>query len=131
MSIKALVSLALALVVMVFASQALYKVHETERAILLEFGNLVDADVKPGLHFKLPIAQDAKMFDARVLTLDSSPETYYTLEKKPLQVDSFVKWRVADVASFYESASFDLRRAERFYKSVLTRVCVIKSVAAT
>ncbi|MBT7335439.1 MAG: protease modulator HflC [Gammaproteobacteria bacterium] len=113
MSIKALVSLALALVVMVFASQALYKVHETERAILLEFGNLVDADVKPGLHFKLPIAQDAKMFDARVLTLDSSPETYYTLEKKPLQVDSFVKWRVADVASFYESASFDLRRAER------------------
>ena len=113
MSIKALVSLALALVVMVFASQALYKVHETERAILLEFGNLVDADVKPGLHFKLPIAQDAKIFDARVLTLDSSPETYYTLEKKPLQVDSFVKWRVADVASFYESASFDLRRAER------------------
>ena len=52
-------------------------------------------------------------FDARVLTLDSNPETYYTLEKKPLEVDSFVKWRVADVASFYESASFDIRRAER------------------
>jgi modulator of FtsH protease HflC len=113
MSMKALVGLVIVLVAVLLGSQALYRVHETERAILLQFGNLVDADVKPGLHFKIPIAQDAKMFDARVLTLDSNPETYYTLEKKPLQVDSYVKWKVADVASFYESASFDLRRAER------------------
>jgi len=113
MSMKALVSLVIVLVAVVLVSQSLYRVHETERAILLQFGNLVQADVKPGLHFKLPIAQDAKLFDARVLTLDSNPEVYYTLEKKPLQVDSFVKWRVANVQAFYESASFDLRRAER------------------
>ena len=113
MSMKALIGLVIVLAIVIVASQSLYRVHETERAILLQFGNLVEADVKPGLHFKIPIAQDAKFFDARVLTLDSSPETYYTLEKKPLIVDSFVKWRVADVASFYESASFDLRRAER------------------
>lgn len=113
MSMKALVGLVIVLVAVVLASQSLYRVHETERAILLQFGNLVQADVKPGLHFKLPIAQDAKLFDARVLTLDSNPEVYYTLEKKPLQVDSFVKWRVANVQAFYESASFDLRRAER------------------
>ena len=112
MSTKALIALVLALVVVVMASQTLYTVHQTERAILLEFGNLVEDDVTPGLHWKLPIAQDVKKFDARVLTLDSSPETYYTLEKKPLEVDSFVKWRVADVSSFYESASFELRRAE-------------------
>jgi len=113
MSLKALVALGILLVLVVLGSQSLYKVHETERAILLQFGNLVKADVKPGLHFKLPIAQDAKFFDARVLTLDSNPEVYYTLEKKPLQVDSFVKWRVANVQAFYESASFDIRRAER------------------
>ncbi len=113
MSMKALVGLVLVLVAVLIGSQALFKVRETERAILLQFGNLVRADVKPGLHFKMPIAQDAKTFDARVLTLDSNPETYYTLEKKPLEVDSFVKWRVADVAAFYESASFDIRRAER------------------
>jgi len=112
MSTKALIALVLALVIAVLASQTLYTVHQTERAILLEFGNLVEDDVAPGLHWKLPIAQDVKKFDARVLTLDSSPETYYTLEKKPLEVDSFVKWRVADVSSFYESASFELRRAE-------------------
>jgi len=113
MSMKALVGLVIVLAVVVLASQSLYRVHETERAILLQFGNLVESDVQPGLHFKMPIAQDAKMFDARVLTLDTTPETYYTLEKKPLEVDSFVKWRVADVAAFYESASFDIRRAER------------------
>ena len=113
MSFKALVALVLILVIVALANQALYKVHETERAILLEFGNLIEGDVQPGLHFKLPIAQEAKMFDARVLTLDSNPETYYTLEKKPLEVDSFVKWRVSDVAKFYESASFDLIRAQR------------------
>jgi len=113
MSARTLVGLVIILVVVGLASQALFRVHETERGILLQFGNLVEADLKPGLHFKLPIAQEAKKFDARVLTLDSNPETYYTLEKKPLIVDSFVKWRVSDVASFYESASFDMRRAER------------------
>ena len=113
MSMKALIGLVIVLAIVIAASQSLYRVHETERAILLQFGNLVQADVAPGLHFKIPVAQDAKMFDARVLTLDSNPETYYTLEKKPLIVDSFVKWRVADVAAFYESASFDIRRAER------------------
>lgn len=113
MSMKALVGLVLVLAIVVLASASLFRVHETERAILLQFGNLVNADVKPGLHFKIPIAQEAKLFDARVLTLDSNPETYYTLEKKPLIVDSFVKWRVADVGVFYESTSFDIRRAER------------------
>ncbi len=113
MSAKTLVGLVIILVAVGLASQALFRVQETERAILLQFGNLVQSDLDPGLHFKLPIAQEAKKFDARVLTLDSNPETYYTLEKKPLIVDSFVKWKVSDVASFYESASFDIRRAER------------------
>jgi membrane protease subunit HflC len=80
---------------------------------LLEFGNLIDAELQPGLHFKLPIAQEVKKFDARVLTLDSQGETYYTLEKKPLIVDSFVKWRVADIERFYTGTSFDEPRAQR------------------
>ena len=113
MSFKALVGLVIVLLAVFITSQSLYRVHETERSILLQFGNMVDEDVAPGLHFKMPIAQEAKMFDARVLTLDSNPETYYTLEKKPLEVDSYVKWRVAEVSQFYESTSFDIRRAER------------------
>ena len=113
MSAKTLTLLIAILVIVGLASQTLFRVYETERAILLQFGNLVDSDLQPGLHIKLPVAQQVKKFDARVLTLDSNAETYYTLEKKPLIVDSFVKWKVADVAAFYESASFDIRRAER------------------
>ena len=113
MSTRSLVGLFVLVAAVMLASLALYRVHETERAILLQFGNMVEDDVQPGLHFKIPFAQEAKMFDARVLTLDSNPETYYTLEKKPLEVDSFVKWRVAKVRQFYESTSFDSRRAER------------------
>ncbi|MGK0221628.1 MAG: membrane protease subunit HflC [Limisphaerales bacterium] len=113
MSTKSLIGLLLLLGVGLLASASLFRVHETERAILLQFGNLVEGDLQPGLHFKMPIAQEVKKFDARVLTLDSAPETYYTLEKKPLIVDSFVKWRVADVPNFYERASFEIERAQR------------------
>ena len=113
MSTKSLVALFIVLIGAVVVSASVFKVHETERAILLQFGNLIDGDLAPGLHFKLPIAQEVKKFDARVLTLDSEPATYYTLEKKPLIVDSFVKWRVADVSSFYERASFEIERAQR------------------
>ncbi len=113
MSTKLLVALLIVLIGLVVASASIFRVHETERAVLLEFGQMVNSDLEPGLHFKLPIAQEAKKFDARVLTLDSEPATYYTLEKKPLIVDSFVKWRVDNVQSFYERASFEIERAQR------------------
>ena len=93
--------------------QSIYIVRETERAILLRFGAVSQADVPPGLHFKLPVAEEVKKFDARVLTLDSSPETYYTLEKKPLIVDSFAKWRIIDVENYYTASSGDESRANR------------------
>lgn len=113
MSTKTLIGIILVLAAVALASSTLYRVQETERAILLQFGNIVEADLQPGLHFKLPIAQEVKKFDARVLTLDSDPETYYTLEKKPLIVDSFVKWKVSEVQKFYERASFEIERAQR------------------
>ena len=76
MSTKSLVALFIVLIGAVVVSASVFKVHETERAILLQFGNLIDGDLAPGLHFKLPIAQEVKKFDARVLTLDSEPATY-------------------------------------------------------
>ena len=94
-------------------SSSVYTVEEVERALLLRFGAVVKADVAPGLHFKLPVAERVKKFDGRVLTLDSNPETYYTLEKKPLIVDSFAKWRIADVQKYYTASSGDARNAER------------------
>lgn len=108
-----LVSTVIVLLVLLLALDGVYEVKQTERAVLLRFGAVHQADVQPGLHFKWPIADSVKITDGRVLTLDSQAERYYTMEKKPLIVDSFVKWRVADVSTFYTATSFDERQAER------------------
>lgn len=115
---NAIVFVVLALVA-VLALDGVYLVHQTERAVLLRFGAVRSADVAPGLHFKLPIADQVKVTDARVLTLDSEAEVFYTLEKKPLQVDAFAKWRVEDVLKYYTSTQFDEQRAERLLEERL------------
>lgn len=106
MSLKNLIIIVIAIAIIFLATDSVYRVHQTERAILLRFGAVSQADVGPGLHFKMPIAEDVKIADGRVLTLDSDPETYFTLEKKPLIVDSFVKWRISDVEAYYKATSF-------------------------
>ena len=105
MSIRNMLLAALVVVVVLLLTDAIFTVHETERALVLRFGKVTQVDLDPGLHFKLPIADDAKTFDGRIQTLDSPPERYYTLEKKPLMVDSFVKWRIGDVQTYYVSTS--------------------------
>ena len=117
MSIRNMLLGALVVVIVVLLTDAIFTVHETERALVLRFGEVTQVDLDPGLHFKLPIADDAKKFDGRIQTLDSPPERYFTLEKKPLMVDSFVKWRVSDVQTFYETTSGgDQTRAELLLK---------------
>jgi len=97
-------------------ANALFVVSEFERAVLLEFGKVVRADIKPGLHFKLPIINEVRKFDARILTSDAPAERYLTLEKKAVIVDSFAKFRVENVQTFYTSTSGDERRAEDLLK---------------
>ena len=98
----------LAIIVLV---QSLYIVKETERAVKLRFGKVVQFDLNPGLHFKIPVIEKIRKFDARVLTLDSRPSEYLTAEKKALVVDSYVKWRVKDVQKFYTATNGDIIRA--------------------
>ena len=101
-------TLLIGLVVLIgIASNAIYVVNERERAVLLQFGEVVDTDIEPGLHFKMPIVNDVRRFDARLITLDSSPQRYLTSEKKALIVDSFVKWRVQDAGKFYTATGGD------------------------
>ena len=92
---------------------SIFVVKETQRAVKLEFGRVVQADVAPGLHFKIPIVNDVKKFDARILTLDAAPQSYLTSEKKALTVDSFVKWRVSDVEKYFTTTGGDEERLRR------------------
>lgn len=107
MNLRNIIVIVIAVVIVFLLMDTVYTVHETERAVLLRFGAVSDADVEPGLHFKMPIAEGIKKADGRVLTLDSTAETYFTLEKKPLIVDSFAKWRINDALRYYEATRFD------------------------
>jgi len=88
-----------------------FTVSETEKAIKFKLGEIVEADYSAGLHFKLPFINNVKKFDARILTLDSSPERFLTAEKKNVIVDSFVKWKITDVKTFYTSVAGDTYQA--------------------
>ena len=127
MSLKNLIGIVLGLLVVLMLYLSFYTVQQYERAVLLRFGAVRVADVPPGLHFKLPIADEVKTTEARVLTVDSDPERYFTLEKKPLIVDSFVKWRVDDVETYYTATGFDdiaarLRIAERVNEGLRNQI---------
>jgi membrane protease subunit HflC len=80
-------------------------VLQTEKAVLLQFGRIVEADVQPGLHVKIPYVNQVRKFDARLLTLDTPTQRFLTLEKKAVMVDSYAKWRVADAERLYTATS--------------------------
>ncbi len=101
--------------VFVFAilSNVIYTVKETERAVKLRFGEVVDADLKPGIGFKLPVVHEIRRFDARISTLELKSEEYLTQEKKRLIVDSFVVWQISDVSRFFTAMGGLTNNAQR------------------
>jgi len=92
-------------------SSALFTVQQGETALVFRFGEIVDDNLKPGLHFKTPFVNNVRKFDARLQTLDADPERYLTSEKKNLLVDSFVQWRISDAKRFYTAMNGDIRLA--------------------
>lgn len=112
MSNKGLLSLVLGLLGLVVGLNSVYIVSELERAVVLQFGRLVKADVPPGLHFKYPFAEKVRKFDARLLTADMTPESFFTSEQKRLVVDSYIKWQVKDVETYYKATGGDEVTAE-------------------
>jgi len=111
MSGRSLTILIVALILFVLANKAFYVIQETERGVLLQFGEVVNPDIEPGLHFKIPFVNTVRKFDGRVLTVDSTPERYFTQEKKALIVDSYAKFKVSDTAKFYTATNGEERRA--------------------
>ena len=96
----------------VVASNALYVISEVERGVALRFGEMIHADIKPGLHVKTPFIDNVRRFDARILTVDAQPASFFTVEKKRLIVDSYAKWRISDVETYYKVTNGSERVAE-------------------
>ena len=110
MTKQTLVGILVAVVVVVL-SNSLYVIRETQRGVLLKFGEVVDPDLRPGLHLKIPFVNNVRKFDGRILTVDSSPERFFTQEKKALIVDSYAKFRVTDTAKYYTATNGEENRA--------------------
>ncbi len=101
------------LVVLVVLSGSMFTVDQRQNAMVFQLGEVVSVKTKPGLYFKLPLVQNVRYFDTRILTLDAAdPERFITSEKKNVLVDSFIKWRVIDSKQFYVSVGGDEMRAQ-------------------
>ena len=100
MNLLILAGLILALIL-----NSIFVIDEKEDGIVFQFGEAIRSDVPTGLNFKLPIIQNVKKYDSRLQTLDEEPNRILTIESKYLIVDSFVKYRITNVRTFYDATS--------------------------
>ena len=102
-----------AIAVLIVLSLSMFVVDQRQTAIVLQLGEMKSVKTEPGLYFKVPLVQNVRYFDSRILTMDSvEPERFITAEKKNVMVDSFVKWRIADVKQYYISVRGDEQVAQ-------------------
>jgi membrane protease subunit HflC len=100
-------------VVLILFSMSVFIVDQRQTAIVFQLSEVMRVESEPGLKFKLPLVQNVRFFDSRILTLDApEPERIITAEKKNMLVDSFVKWRIVDVKQYYISVGGDEARAQ-------------------
>ncbi len=99
--------------VLILLSLSLFVVDQRQNVIVLRFGEIVNVIKEPGLAFKMPLIDNVRYFDVRVLTIDTpEPERFLTSEKKNVLVDLFIKWRIAEVEKYYISVGGDEMRAQ-------------------
>lgn len=113
MSIKSLFSIIFIALVLIIVSSSVYIVPEYQKAVVLRFGKLQEVHPETGLNVKMPFADEVRLFDARILTLDAPVESYFTVQSKRLDVDSYAKWRVSDPALYYTSTGGSVDTAGR------------------
>jgi membrane protease subunit HflC len=114
---------AILIVVALLASGTLFTVDQRQNAIVFQLGEVTEVVQRPGLHFKWPLLQNVRLFDMRILTFDDAePLRFLTQGNRPVLVDSFVKWRIADVKQYYVSVQGDEFRAMTRIKQTVAGV---------
>jgi membrane protease subunit HflC len=101
-----------AFILIVLIANSAFIVQEGQSALVLQFGRIEGAgteggDLKPGLHFKLPLIQQVVRYDRRILNFEAQPERYFTQEKKAVTLDFYVKWRIENPVTYYQSNGAD------------------------
>ncbi len=107
-------------VVLFVLGNSLFIVKQGETAVVFRLGEIIDSNLEPGLHMKVPFINSVRLFDSRMQTLDAPPERYLTKEQKNLIVDSFVKWRIVDAELFFTTLNGDIRLANMRLGQIIT-----------
>ena len=106
--------IALIVAALLVLSQSIYTVDQRQYAIKFQLGEFIDAKTEAGLYFKVPLLQNIKFYDRRILTLDAPrPDRITTSEKTPLNVDFIAYWRILDVRKFYQAVTGDEELAKQ------------------
>ena len=134
---KSTLATVLGLLVFALLASSVYIIDEREKGIVLQFGDPVKVDVPVGIHFKVPFIQSVNKYDARLQTLDERPDRVITVNGKYLLVDSFVKYKISDVLTFYKATagSFNQlnsvlsQRVESVLKNQLSSRTIVEVVA--
>jgi membrane protease subunit HflC len=114
---------AVVIVLLLLVSGTMYTVDQRQNAIVFQLGEVKDVVTKPGLQFKVPLIQNVRLFDMRILTFDDAePLRFLTQGNRPVLVDSFVKWRIIDVRQYYVSVGGDEFRAMTRIKQTVAGV---------
>jgi membrane protease subunit HflC len=110
----------LAVAVLLGLLGSVYVVREDQTAMVLNLGKVVRADIKPGLHFKVPLMETVRVFDRRFQVLDTAPARYFTAEQKDVSVDFFAIGRISDVRSYYRATGGDATLANARLAPIIT-----------
>lgn len=114
---KILLGVVIATIVAIWAFT--FQVDQRQKAIKVQFGEIKDATLKPGLHFKIPIVHKIRFNDGRILTLDVPPTEFPTSEKKYVKVDFYAKWRIEDVEKYFIATGGQELRANQRLELIL------------
>ncbi|SDR23020.1 protease modulator HflC [Pseudoxanthomonas sp. CF125] len=117
---KASLYAAIAAVILFGLLGSVYVVREDQTALVLNLGRVVRADIKPGLHFKVPLVETARVFDRRFQILETAPERYLTLERKDVSVDFFAVGYISDVRAFYRATGGEEKTANERLAPIIT-----------
>ena len=127
----------LALVTLVVVSQTFFTVHETQQAIVLQFGDPRAVKDKPGLHWKVPFVQNVTFYEKRTLDLDPPPFEVLLTDKKRINVDAFARYRIVNALEFFKTVQNELGARDRLaalvnpaLRAVIARVSLKEVLSA-
>jgi membrane protease subunit HflC len=116
-NILRLLTIALVAGIVLF-STSVFTVNEWERALKFKFGEFSGEEIQPGINFKMPIVNTIERYDVRIQTMDKPPERFFTVNKEELLVDSFVKWKIADLQKYFKTVKNRAKAENRLEQKI-------------